>query len=69
MAYGERFQWEEAGEEGTKKSGSSKAKAKKKEKAEVGKKGTKASKMAIPSGIENMKEGDRYIVASCDNFE
>ncbi|XP_030759085.1 androglobin-like [Sitophilus oryzae] len=65
MAYVRPFEWDED----KKHSSSSKQTASSKQSKMTSKETGKKSKTVIPSGIENMREGDYFVIAACDNFE
>lgn len=62
MAYVQRFEWSETKDGTTKKDDSTKSKSKSKEQ-----KGG-SNKQYIPIGIENMQDGDRHVVLTCNGF-
>lgn len=57
-----RFEWAEAKDGSTKKTASSKSKPTGKD---VSKSTKKSGKPVLPVGVENMKDGDRYVMLNC----
>ncbi|KAL1505284.1 hypothetical protein ABEB36_004881 [Hypothenemus hampei] len=69
LALASRFEWKTVKDGSTKKSGSSKTEKKSKNSTGNDKKGRKGAKTAIPSGIENLPSGNRYLMLTCENSQ